>query len=162
MSTESEDRQAASKAKPVRLRTPVSSEEGKEKCVRQALLARENRLRKKREIQALKGKIVELTDANSLLKKQITPLQEKVYDLQDEVRYLKSVLDNQTSLANLLKNISVRNVQLSSRFHQKRQHAIENGDGPRRKKVGSGVCLHVSGDKVSPELCHKCSHDAVS
>lgn len=159
MSTEQSKRHDVCEQKPVRIRSSVNGRAEKDKCVRQALAARENRLKKKNELQKLEAKVKDLSEANAQLKRQVLPLKNEIVDLEDEVQYLKSVLDNQTGLANLLKGIPVDSIQLSARYKRKRRPS--DRDDPARKSSG-GICLHVSGNNVSTELCRRCSRRAVS
>ena len=214
--------------------------EGKLCMSKNAVAARENRLRKKQYINDLEQSVQSLTSENKNLKNQVTSMQQTVGDLRTEVKYLRSVLANQSTLSALLKNIpAVPGINLTSAVRDKRrskvgdkrpredesdeenidsniqrhetggvfEEGIDNftrsethttstsmctrgrmgkipkldhsyatnnptatqyqkrmqGKSQERKNnddTGAGVCLHVSGNKVSLEFCPQCSKRA--
>lgn len=84
----------------------ASGREFEGKCMsKNAIAARENRLRKKQYIGDLEQSVRSLSAENRTLKSQVSTMQETVADLRTEVKYLKSVLANQSTLSALLKNI---------------------------------------------------------
>lgn len=194
---------------------------------RNAIAARENRQRKKDYISGLEKNVKELSTENNILKSKLKNVSIDVQSLMMEVKYLKSVLANQSTLSSLLKNISdVPGVQFtksqsiddldytsdddvplvqitssqgntkkgtkraaSSTFLDKNKNKCQKIDHdyasttstestlqPARrppvktaKKPGlevisrssdSGVCLHVSNNKVSLEFCGHCNQKA--
>ena len=214
------------------------------KCMsKNAVAARENRLRKKQYVRDMEQTVSSLKAENSTLKSQVSTMQEAVSDLKTEVKYLRNVLANQSTLAALLKNIPsasgvnlVAKVSHSPQPTNRRKRALEaedksdeesdtvfsgkqNGRDTERKNseapvthVGvplggvhtrskqskvpkldhcyatnnpavtqfqkrqqlkarpqqssssadedAGVCLHVSGKRVSLEFCAQCSRRA--
>ena len=150
--------------KPVRLRVPVTTESAREKNLRNAIAARENRRKKKNERETLEGKVKDLTEENALLKEQVNPLRARVADLEEEVSYLRSVLHNDSSLARLLKNIPVADVRLRPSARGKKRQSADGDCEPARKRICEqdkrGVCLHVCDDKVSLEFCKECSRNS--
>lgn len=132
-----------------------------------AIQARINRQKKKAYIEGLEEEVAGLSKANKKLTLQVQTLQKDKRLLKEEVRYLKSVLANQSTLSALLKNIeNVDGVQLSSSFEVTRKRSADDHDYGKPAKSGryfdvapsGGVCLHVSNSsKVSMEFCAKCS-----
>jgi len=70
-----------------------------------AILARENREKKKHYISNLEMSVIELTEQNRQLQLSCSSMKTNVIDLEQEVSYLRSVIVNQSALAVLLKNI---------------------------------------------------------
>jgi len=141
-----------------------------------AIQAKINREKKKMYIQNLEEQVNELSTENKTLKEDSASLRQEREDLAEEVRYLKSVLANQSALAGLLKNIgNVESVSFSTSFlsnkrslnsemdHDygkaaKRPCTSESRDtGNHGNDPQGGVCLHVHKDNVSLEFCAKCS-----
>ena len=214
--------------------------EGKLCMSKNAVAARENRLRKKQYINDLEQSVKSLTSENRNLKNQVTNMHQTVGDLRTEVRYLRSVLANQSTLSALLKNIptvpginftasavkdnrrskvgekrsrgdesdeenidsNIQRRQTDSVFEEgiadnltradaqttsmctrgrmakipklDHSYATNNPTATQYQKrmqeksqerknsddTGAGVCLHVSGNKVSLEFCPQCSRRA--
>ena len=86
------------------------------KCMsKNAIAARENRLKKKQYVKDLEDTVKSISAENGTLKKQVSTMEEAVTDLKTEVKYLKKVLANQSTLSALLKNIpSVSGINLKS------------------------------------------------
>lgn len=70
---------------------------------RNALLARENRLRKKQMMEELESSVQELETENRKLVKMMKFKDRKNDELMKEVRYLKSVIANRTEIVSVLK-----------------------------------------------------------
>ncbi|XP_066300271.1 CREB/ATF bZIP transcription factor-like [Branchiostoma lanceolatum] len=144
----------------------LESEEARKK---NAEAARQNRLRKKHYVQDLEGKVDTLAKENTSLKKENSKMQTAITSLEEELEYLKSVLANQSSLANLLKNIdTTEGVSLTTSFPSNRKrkagekdHDYSKGKKKKNTDNSGGVCLHVNKDQVSLEFCSKCAHMAV-
>lgn len=186
------------------------SEPKTDKCMsRNAIIARENRERKKQYIKQLESNLEEIKVENYDLKARLDAKTKHCEFLQKEAQYLRNVLANQSCIAALLQNIHATqgvtftssltaNVNSENRNLQKK--ALDENDnyentskgiyvraaGSHRKvksnqgeaKVddinspltpcpspdgvnsAGGVCLHVSDNKVSLELCAQCSENA--
>ncbi|KAK3104904.1 hypothetical protein FSP39_012948 [Pinctada imbricata] len=127
-----------------------------------AIQAKMNREKKKAYMKSLEEEINDLKVENDELREGQDQLKRANSALEDEVAYLKSVIANQSSLSNLLKNIpSVKNVKLSSSFSRRKRSAVSDHDyelPAKRTKNMAGVCLHVlDSDNVSLEFCARCS-----
>ncbi|CAL9703562.1 unnamed protein product [Knipowitschia caucasica] len=134
-----------------------------------AIAARLNRIKKKEYVSSLERKVAGLSTENGALKQENSQLTKRVDELEDETRYLRAVLANESTLAQLLARLSgVNGMKLSSSLFQgaggssdhdyalprKRARVEEKGD------TGGGVCLHVDRDHVSVEFCPKCAQRA--
>lgn len=131
--------------------------------------ARANRQKKKQYVLALEKQRASMKAENVVLKTKCSELQATVKRLQTEVQYLRSVLENQSTLSSLIQNIpTTPGVKLTSSFSRKRpneasQYSQAEGRGKRAKKedpMTGGVCLHVSKNVVSLEFCASCSQQA--
>lgn len=83
----------------------ADSQNGQLCMSKNAIAARENRLRKKQNIERLEKQVSELTTENTDLKSNMSEMTSSLESLRNEVKYLKSVLANQSTLALLLKKI---------------------------------------------------------
>ncbi|KAL3873351.1 hypothetical protein ACJMK2_036482 [Sinanodonta woodiana] len=84
---------------------------------RNAVMARENRERKKKHLQTLETNIKYLTEENKKLKECSATQKEKIDSLQNEVVYLRSVLANESSLSSVLNRIvNVPGLKFSTSF----------------------------------------------
>lgn len=145
-----------------------------DKSRKNAEAARQNRLKKKKYMEDLEKDRARLKAENVVVKTRCVELQNKYKKLETEVAYLKSVLANQSMLATLIKNIpGTPGVNLTSSLSRKRpgemdQSSTETASPPLKRlknsttEVGKlnhtgGVCLHVSNENVSLELCSQCS-----
>lgn len=141
-----------------------------DKSQKNAVQARINRQKKKAYIQGLEDQVEALSRENEVLKKDSKKFQKERDTLEEEVKYYKSVLANDSQLAVLLQNIgNVSNVRFTTSFDvsRKRSLALDHDYGvgsssKKRKthpdvKMSGGVCLHVDKDNVSLEFCSKCS-----
>ena len=80
-----------------------------------AVAARENRLKKKNYVSNLETSVKELSKKNNSLKKDVGNMETTIASLQTEVDYLKSVLANQGTIGALLQNIaSTQGVKFNS------------------------------------------------
>lgn len=150
----------------------TSSHRGRSRAAevnRNAVNARINRQKKKAYMASLEAQKARLLDENKRMKSALTSMMSQRNDLVDEVKYLKSVLANDSALAHLVQSINGPPLKLSSRFDsvaQKRKYVeTDHSYGPqgkRRASLGAGVkeggiCLHVSENHLSIELCHRCA-----
>lgn len=146
---------------------------------RNALNAKLNREKKKAYMAELERRESQLGNENTRLKYAVGKLAAERNKLQDEVKYLRSVLANDSALADLVGAIR-GGVRLSSKFstgvkRSRVEDAVETDHdyAPARKSTrrateedesespaasaGSGICLHVREDFLSLEFCEKCS-----
>ncbi|CAI5646520.1 CREB/ATF bZIP transcription factor [Oreochromis niloticus] len=132
-----------------------------------AIAARLNRLKKKEYVNSLEQKIGILSTENSTLKLENSQLTKRVEELEDETRYLRAVLANESMLAQLLSRLSgVNGMKLSSSLFQGPNLNEHDYALPRKrarveeKETSGGVCLHVDKNHVSVEFCTKCAESA--
>ena len=151
-------------------------ESAKERSVKNAINARVNRQKHKVYVQTIEEENAALKEETITLKKKNEILQEEKDILNKEVIYLKKVIANQSSLAHVLSGLSnLKDVTLTSSFANsfkqvRKKSADSSADSvstsdrssalsPGSSVVG-GVCVHVSGEKASLELCQKCAEMA--
>lgn len=132
-----------------------------------AIAARLNRLRKKEYVTSLEKKVGVLSTENVALKQENSQLTKRVEELEDETRYLRAVLANESMLAQLLSRLSgVNGMKLSSSLFQGPDPNDHDYALPRKrvkveeKETSGGVCLHVDKNHVSVEFCTKCAESA--
>ncbi|XP_054465181.1 CREB/ATF bZIP transcription factor [Anoplopoma fimbria] len=132
-----------------------------------AIAARMNRLRKKEYVNSLEKKVGILSTENNVLRQENSQLTKRVEELEDETRYLRAVLANESMLAQLLSRLSgVNGMKLSSSLFQGPDSNEHDYALPRKrvkveeKETAGGVCLHVDKDHVSVEFCTKCAESA--
>lgn len=132
-----------------------------------AIAARINRLKKKEYVNSLEKKVGSLSTENNMLKQENSQLTKRVEELEDETRYLRAVLANESMLAQLLSRLSgVNGMKLSSSLFQGRDSNDHDYALPTKrvkveeKETSGGVCLHVDKNHVSVEFCTKCAESA--
>ncbi|XP_041802548.1 CREB/ATF bZIP transcription factor [Chelmon rostratus] len=132
-----------------------------------AIAARLNRLKKKEYVSGLEKKVGTLSAENNILKQENSQLTKRVEELEDETRYLRAVLANESMLAQLLSRLSgVNGMKLSSSLFQGPDSNDHDYALPRKrvkveeKETSGGVCLHVDKNHVSVEFCTKCAESA--
>ncbi|XP_040009782.1 CREB/ATF bZIP transcription factor [Xiphias gladius] len=132
-----------------------------------AIAARLNRLKKKEYVNSLEKKVGILSTENGILKQENAQLTKRVEELEDETRYLRAVLANESMLAQLLSRLSgVNGMKLSSSLFQGPDSNDHDYALPRKrvkveeKETSGGVCLHVDKNHVSVEFCTKCAESA--
>ncbi|XP_062870137.1 CREB/ATF bZIP transcription factor [Trichomycterus rosablanca] len=132
-----------------------------------ALAARLNRLKKKEYLTGLEQSVGSLTSENQLLKQENISLTKRVEELENETRYLRAVLANESTLAQLLSRLSgVNGMKLSTSLFQKSNENDHDYAMPRKKvkvedkAAAGGVCLHVDTGHVSVEFCTRCAESA--
>ncbi|XP_022621688.1 CREB/ATF bZIP transcription factor isoform X1 [Seriola dumerili] len=132
-----------------------------------AIAARLNRLKKKEYVNSLEKKVGILSTENNMLKQENSQLTKRVEELEDETRYLRAVLANESMLGQLLSRLSgVNGMKLSSSLFQGPDSNDHDYALPRKrvkveeKETSGGVCLHVDKNHVSVEFCTKCAESA--
>ncbi|XP_030648684.1 CREB/ATF bZIP transcription factor [Chanos chanos] len=132
-----------------------------------AIAARMNRLRKKEYVNGLERKVGALVSENRVLKQENGHLNQRVEELENETRYLRAVLANESMLAQLLSRLSgVNGMKFSTSLFQGSDKNDHDYAMPRKrmkteeKDAAGGVCLHVDKDHVSVEFCTKCAESA--
>ncbi|XP_077402714.1 CREB/ATF bZIP transcription factor [Vanacampus margaritifer] len=132
-----------------------------------AIAARLNRLKKKEYVNSLEKKVGIVSTENNALKTENSQLTKRVEELEDETRYLRAVLANESMLAQLLSRLSgVNGMKLSSSLFQGADSNEHDYALPRKrvkveeKETSGGVCLHVDKNHVSVEFCTKCAASA--
>ena len=139
-----------------------------------AIAARENREKKKRYVAGLEASVNRLKYENKKLTDDRCSLTKEADSLREEVRYLRNVLANQSTLSSLLKNIPnvsglsfVGGKLTSDITAPKRKPSVDDETiRTKQRRVAtdpeesstSGICLHVSQSRVSMELCASCSN----
>ncbi|XP_043927109.1 CREB/ATF bZIP transcription factor [Protopterus annectens] len=133
-----------------------------------AIAARLNRLKKKEYITGLEGKVSVLTSENKGLKEENRLLNQRVQKLEGEVNYLKAVLANESTLAQILCRLSgVNGMKITTSLFKEcsetdHDYALPRKRAKTREESSAGVCLHVDKDQVSVEFCSKCAQSASS
>lgn len=132
-----------------------------------AIAARLNRQKKKEYVNGLERKVIIMSTENGALKQENSKLTKRVEELEDETRYLRAVLANESMLAQLLSRLSgVNGMKLSSSLFQGHDSNDHDYALPRKrvkveeKETSGGVCLHVDKNHVSVEFCTKCAESA--
>ncbi|XP_051973947.1 CREB/ATF bZIP transcription factor-like isoform X1 [Xyrauchen texanus] len=132
-----------------------------------AMAARMNRLKKKEYVSGLEQRVGSLTSENRILKQENGNLSERVEELENETRYLRAVLANESMLAQLLSRLSgVNGMKFSNSLFQESNKNEHDYAMPRKrvkvedKDTAGGICLHVDKDHVSVEFCTKCAESS--
>ncbi|XP_054978206.1 CREB/ATF bZIP transcription factor [Sorex araneus] len=135
-----------------------------------AAAARLNRLKKKEYVMGLESRVRGLAAENQELRAENRELGQRVQALQEESRYLRAVLANESGLARLLGRLSGVGLRLTSSLLRDapcdhdyaRPMGARPPEGPPDDDAPGGVCLHVDKDKVSVEFCAACARKAAS
>ncbi|XP_004708926.2 CREB/ATF bZIP transcription factor [Echinops telfairi] len=141
-----------------------------------AAAARLNRLKKKEYVMGLESRVRGLAAENQELRAENRELGKRVQALQEESRYLRAVLANETGLARLLSRLSGVGLRLTTSLFRdspagdhdyalpvgKQQQQQQQPDLLEEDDSAGGVCLHVDKDKVSVEFCSACARKASS
>lgn len=136
-----------------------------------AIAARENRIKKKLYVNKLERKVRALSTENATLKKRSLDMSREIEELSDEVQYLRSVLCNVDEISTLVRNIRSVRPSLATSLSNgladgatAKRRKIEDHDyistgGKQRPPVekAGGVCIHVANGAVSLEFCHRCA-----
>ncbi|KAL1266545.1 hypothetical protein QQF64_002220 [Cirrhinus molitorella] len=132
-----------------------------------AIAARMNRLKKKEYVSGLEQRVGSLTTENRVLKQENGNLNKRVEELENETRYLRAVLANESMLAQLLSRLSgVNGMKFSTSLFQETNENDHDYAMPRKrvkvedKDTAGGICLHVDKDHVSVEFCTKCAESS--
>lgn len=155
---------------PVRLSSEVKMNRRNQSSFvgsKNAIAARLNRLKKKEYVTSLEKKVGLLSSENGGLKQENSRLTKRVEELEDETRYLRAVLANESMLAQLLSRLSgVNGMKLSSSLFQGCESNDHDYALPKKrvkveeKETSGGVCLHVDKNHVSVEFCTNCAKSA--
>ncbi|KAH7974486.1 hypothetical protein HPB49_015902 [Dermacentor silvarum] len=134
-----------------------------------AIAARENRIKKKLYVNKLERSVRHLSTENATLKRRSQDMNREIEELSEEVQYLRSVLCNVDEISSLVRSIRSARPSLATNlkngYSLKRERVEGDHDyigtsGKRRppvdKKAG-GVCIHVANGAVSLEFCHRCA-----
>ncbi|XP_069060057.1 CREB/ATF bZIP transcription factor [Pleurodeles waltl] len=141
------------------------------KTNKNALAARLNRLRKKEYVMGLEEKVSCLSSENVELKEENRKLGKRVHDLEEETKYLKAVLANESVLSQLLGRLTgVKGMMLTTSLFRESGEEMDHDYALPRKRVkveeqestSGGICLHVDKEKVSVEFCSSCARNACS
>nr|KAF6342682.1 CREB/ATF bZIP transcription factor [Pipistrellus kuhlii] len=142
-----------------------------------AAAARLNRLKKKEYVMGLESRVRGLAAENQELRAENRELGQRVQALQEESRYLRAVLANETGLARLLSRLSGVGLRLTTSLFRdspagdhdyalpvgkQQQQQQQQQDPLEEDDAAGGVCLHVDKDKVSVEFCSACARKASS
>ena len=131
--------------------------------------ARLNRQKKKQYLQSVESELQSLREENKTLKSKCGNYESAFKRLTQEIEYLRSVIQNQSTLSTLLKNIpNTGGVRLDSSLSRKRSPPRDvslSENSPKQtcdqsRKYSGGVCLHVAKDNVCIEFCSHCSENA--
>lgn len=119
----------------------------------------------------LESRVRGLAAENQELRAENRELGRRVQALQEESRYLRAVLANETGLARLLSRLSGVGLRLTTSLFRDspagdHDYALPVGkqppELPEEDDAAGGVCLHVDKDKVSVEFCSACARKASS
>ena len=122
---------------------------------RNAIAARENRLKKKAYLEGLENTVQDLTAENVHLKKQTTSMKKTVDTLSTEVKYLRSVLANQSAISSLLSNIqNTPQLKFSSSFSSHQDFETEEPIATLTRKRSRSPNESTGGpEDISHEMC---------
>ena len=159
--------QESSSPSPERTRSQKRESRSGSMVNKNAIAARMNRLKKKEYVNELEKKAGVLSTENHKLKHENNGLNKRVEELEDETRYLRAVLANESMLGQLLSRLSgVNGMKLSSSLFQAASLNDHDYAQPRKRvkveerETSGGVCLHVDRNHVSVEFCTKCAESA--
>ncbi|XP_054167094.1 uncharacterized protein LOC128964506 [Oppia nitens] len=148
---------------------------GVNKCMsRNAIAARENREKKKRESEDMRRKLNIALKDNKEKDSIIVDLRVNVAEKDKRIGYLEGLLANDSAIAAIIKHMSnVPTVQLiGSHFQSTDEPVLQKSDkmlddkSVRKstriaaKGESAGICFHVNNNRMSLELCRKCSDSA--
>lgn len=133
-----------------------------------AIAARENRLKKKLYVSKLERSVRALSTENATLKRRSEDMSREIEELSEEVQYLRSVLCNVDEISTLVRSIrsvrpslatSLTNGATQKRLRMQDDHDYVSAGGKRRPpgESAGGVCIHVDNGAVSLEFCHRCA-----
>ncbi|XP_053564633.1 CREB/ATF bZIP transcription factor [Bombina bombina] len=132
-----------------------------------ALAARLNRLRKKEYVNGLESRVARLSEENQQLQVERRALDARVRELEEEARYLRAVLANDSALSQLLGRLTgLGGLRLSTSLFGfpptagDHDYALPRVKHEEEEPSPGGVCLHVDKEKVSVEFCALCARNA--
>ena len=97
-----------------------------------AIAARENRQKKKMYVEGLQNEVTKLKQENCSLKFRNETMTTMILKLRDELKYLRSVLENQSTISLLLKSVaSTPGISLSSSLLQPSENEEIKSDGEK-------------------------------
>lgn len=114
-----------------------------------AILARENREKKKRYIHGLEKAVHDLSVKNKKLVHGCTTMRSTIAGLRREVNYLRGVIQNQSQLARLLKHVSVAGP--TQHLQVNADHSVCDDESETRKASGSNNCQSFSASREPSE-----------
>jgi len=139
-----------------------------DKSRKNAEMARLNRRRKKRYVSNLEAETKSLRVRNKKLMEYKSKSQNQIHELQSEVAYLRSVINNDSMISSVLKSISnnpdveLKKQNLFKNKFTNMTSSISGKHGPsseNQREFNGGVCLHISNNKVGLEFCSSCNKE---
>ncbi|CAG2108657.1 unnamed protein product [Medioppia subpectinata] len=149
---------------------------GGDKCMsRNAIAARENREKKKRESEDMKRRLNAAVTDNKALKADNEKMCRELKESNAENEYLRAIIANSTPIAAFIKHITnAPSVELigthfvaatngTDSSSAKMAALVDDKNQRKSSRIAAkvvdtaGICLHMNNNKVSLELCHKCS-----
>lgn len=147
-----------------------------------AVLARENRRKKKEYVTSLEDQVSQLSSEKTVLSNELDTAKATINSLREEIDYLRSVIANETTIGKLLDHIPNSTDLTIKRGNGKRSSTalstvpvVQNNtkrvksdhDYTASNKISGssakpGVCLHVAAGVVSLEFCKKCNANSTS
>lgn len=121
-----------------------------ERCRKNALNAKKNREMKKAHVTELERKVLDVSRERDQLAGENESLREANVRLEEQVKHLRNLLENQSPLAALIGKLSPASVVLGE------APTGEDDD----KIISSGMCLHVDGQEATIEYCAYCAKKA--
>lgn len=126
-----------------------------EKSRKNAIIAKRNREKKKMMMEQMETKCEHLTARNHQLDTDNGKLRHRVQTLEEEVLYLKSVLANQSALAQVLSTLDVNKaggtsdpLRYSTSFEASKYKKPSSSSSQPVASGSGGICLHVDGNQV--------------
>lgn len=121
---------------------------------RNALMARENRKKKKQHLETLERSVDNLKDENKTLRLKLKKRSTMVHKLRDEGLYLKSIIANKTSIMTLLRTIQGNKLPITSSNMSFMTDLVEQSSGNDRQ--------HYSNLNSPAATIHSCSSPSSS
>ena len=116
-----------------------------ERCRRNAINAKKNRELKKAKMEELENTIAEVQREKNDLAGTNEGLRKEKEQLENEVKYLKNIIQNQSQISELLQKLGSSEI----RFETPTTDDV----------ITSGMCLHVNGDTTVMKVCSYCALD---
>ena len=135
---------------------PVSDEDEQailERNKRNAVAARENRQKKKKYVEGLESDVARLKEENKTLKTGNENMSKMIVKLSDEVKYLRSVLANQSTISLLLKSVAATpGISLTSSLVQSSVDKDEETEKENKKQQTDRQYVTRSKKRQSEEV----------